>query len=112
MDAVLIKLIESSVSAALLAAVLWLFLPRLVRSIDALTELNTRQHEALTLLLVHLERRLTWHEARALGDAPVDDPQRERLWRTARESFDRANAELMDLRRDLMRVFGVPRGDS
>lgn len=106
MESIIAKLIESSVSAALLMIILWVFLPRLIKSIDRLTEVNSREHEAIATMFVHLEQRLNWHEARQMGLYPEENgAPNDKNWRAAVDNFQRANAGLEDLGEDLKRLF-------
>lgn len=109
MDAIVIKLIESSVSAALLMVVLWVFLPRLIKSIDDQASKASKEHEALILMLTHIEIRLNWHEAKVYGVNPSVGDSDDQRYRQAAENFQKAEGEVRKLRADIHRVFGLGR---
>lgn len=103
------QIAESGVSAILLTIVLWIFLPRIIKSIDLLTDANTRQHQAMTTMLVHLEQRLQWHEAKVYGVNPSTGETREESCRAAIEAFQQYNRQLEVLRHDIQILFNADR---
>ncbi len=105
MDTVMISLVESGVSAVLLALVLWVFLPRVVTSLDALTERNTREHMAITVTLAHFMSRLSWHEAKVHGIDSVVSDSHDPQMRAAIEAFRDSQAETAHLEQTIRDLF-------
>ena len=105
MEQIILKIIESSVSAAVLVLVLWVFLPRLIKSMDQMGKSNTREHIAIFMLLTGIEKRMNWHEAKVFGVNPSTGNTDNERFQAARESFERANANIEKLEAELHQLF-------
>jgi len=110
-DSIILKVIESSIFAAILILVLWAFfvkfLPRLTKAIDESTDRNSKEHAALTLMILNAERRMNWHEARVYGVNPSTGETQNDQQKAATESFARAEGAYKRLNRDIHDIFGM-----
>ena len=104
MEQIVIKVIEASITGAALFAVLWVFLPRLLSTIDAMDRRNVRDHTAISMMILNLATRLNYHEAKVYGINPSLGSENERI-QAANESFRKACDELEQLRRDLQSLY-------
>ncbi len=113
-DSIILKIIESSIFAGILILVLWAFfvkfLPRLTKSIDETTERNSKEHAALTLMLLTVERRMNWHEAKVYGVNPSTGTDQNMQQKAATEAFIRAEGAYKRLNRDIHELFDIPNG--
>ena len=109
METIILKIIEQSITAAILVVILWIFLPRLIRTLDTSIDRSTKEHMAITLMLLNVERRMNWHEAKVYGVNPSTGANQDEQQSAATESFQKAEQALKILTHDIHELFGVPR---
>ncbi len=119
METIIIKIIESSIVAGILIIVLWVFftkfLPDLIASIKDVNksfvqsaDRSTKEHAALTLMILNVERRMNWHEAKVYGVNPSVGSTQDEQQKAATEAFIRAEGAYTRLNHDIHELFGIP----
>ncbi|NNL47626.1 MAG: hypothetical protein HKO76_04605 [Acidimicrobiia bacterium] len=96
---------EKSVIAGILGIVLWLFLPRLIKAIDSMAARNAAEHQAIMLMLNHLETRMNWHEAKVYGVNPSVGADTDEQQRAAVDAFMAAADGLTEVKEEIRRYF-------